>query len=138
MDLSNVGLGLIDDLVDEAVWVVMVLLLLQFFAALHLLGYRLVLRVPREQQTGFFTFYAVQVAGFLAATLFVFVMALLDGFFDIEFGLMAILGLGVTYLVSVHFTSRRMMNLGVWQSAKAMPLILLVTLSIQLIMFMDL
>lgn len=138
MDLSGIGLGLIDDLVDESAWVVMVLLLLQFFAALHLLGYRLVLRVPREQQAGFFTFYAVQVAGLLAATLFVFSMLLLDGFFDIEFGLMAILGLGVIYLASIHFTSRRMMNLSAWQSVKAMPLIFLVTLSIQLIMFMDL
>lgn len=138
MDLSGIGLGLIDDLVDESAWVVMVLLLLQFFAALHLLGYRLVLRVPREQQAGFFTFYAIQVAGFIAAALGVVAIVLVDDLVEMDVGIVGILGLGVAYLIAIHYTSRKMLSLSGWQAAKAMPFILLVSLSIQALMWMDL
>jgi len=76
MDLGGVELFLVGDFIEYAMPIAALFLLLQFLAAMHLLGYRFILRAGREQQPSFFTFYAVQVAGFLAAVI-LFVGALL-------------------------------------------------------------
>lgn len=138
MGWGGIELFPVGDFIEYAMPIAALFLLLQFLAAMHLLGYRFILRAGREQQPSFFTFYAVQVAGFLAAATLFFGAVLASNWVDAIGDAAVELVPVLTYVLGMQLATVRLMNLSQGAAAKSLPLNFLVGVGLLFGIYLDL